>query len=120
MFFAPLDVVLGSSVVQPDLVVAPASAFTDRDLQVAPLLVVEIRSPSTAWLDEGRKRSLYEEHGVAHYWLADPGEPSLTVLDLVDGAYVETAHAVGDQTVAITAPFAVILNPASVAGHGAG
>lgn len=113
---APLDVVLGSSVVEPDLLVAPTAAFTEKDLPVAPLLVVEIRSLSTAWLDQGRKRSLYEEHGVAHYWLADPSEPSLTVLDLVDGRYVQTAHAVGDQTIALTLPFAVTLNPAALAG----
>ena len=88
VLFAPVDVILGSSVVEPDLLVAPACAFTERDLPGAPLLVVEARSPSTAWLDQGRKRALYEEHGVAHYWLADPSEPSLTVLDLVDGRYV--------------------------------
>lgn len=112
VLFAPLDVVLGSSVVEPDLLVAPASAFTDKDLPGAPLLVVEVRSPSTGFLDQGRKRTLYEEHGVAHYWLADPQEPSLTVLDLIDGRYVQTAHAVGDQTIELTAPFEVTLNPA--------
>ena len=120
VLFAPVDVILGSSVVEPDLLVAPACAFTERDLPGAPLLVVEARSPSTAWLDQGRKRALYEEHGVAHYWLADPSEPSLTVLDLVDGRYVETGHVIGDESIAISAPFAVTLNPATLAGRGAG
>jgi Uma2 family endonuclease len=69
---APYGVVIGPHVVEPDIVVAPRAAFTERDLQTAPLLVVEVRSPSTAWLDEGRKRSLVEEAGVAYYWLADP------------------------------------------------
>ena len=118
VLMAPLDVVLGSSVVEPDLLVAPAAAFTDRDLPGAPLLVVEIRSPSTSWIDQGRKRSLYEEHGVAHYWLADPHEPSLTILDLIDGEYVETAHAVGDENISLTEPFTVMLNPAVLAGAG--
>ena len=118
VLMAPLDVVLGSSVVEPDLLVAPAAAFTDRDLPTAPLLVVEICSPSTSWIDQGRKRSLYEEHGVAHYWLADPHEPSLTILDLIDGEYVETAHAVGDESISLTAPFTITLNPAVLAGAG--
>ncbi len=77
---APYDVVIGPHVVEPDIVVAPRTAFTERDLQAAPLLVVEVRSPSIAWLDEGPKRSLHEESGVAHYWLADPSERAIAVL----------------------------------------
>ena len=113
--YAPLDVVLGSNVVEPDLVVAARSDFADRDLPVAPLLVVEIRSPSTAWLDEGRKRTLYEEAGVVSYWLADPATPSIRILELVDGCYVQVAHATGDQTIHLTNPVPVTLNPAILA-----
>jgi Uma2 family endonuclease len=115
VLFAPLDVVLGTSIVEPDLLVAPSEAFTARDLPTPPLLVVEIRSPSTAWLDEGRKRTLYEEHGVAHYWLADPAAPSVTILDLVAGHYAQTAYARGDQNISLTAPFGITLNPAILA-----
>lgn len=114
VLFAPLDVALGNSVVEPDLLVAPAAAFTARDLPTPPLLIVEIRSPSTAWLDEGRKRTLYEEHGVAHYWLADPVAPAITILDLVDGQYTQTAYARGDHSITLTAPFAITLNPAAL------
>ena len=68
VLFAPVDVILGSSVVERDLLVAPASAFTERDLPGAPLLVVEpvppprrgstraVRGPctrSTEWLITG-------------------------------------------------------------------
>ena len=108
---APFDVALGQHVVVPDLLIAPEWNFTDRDLPVAPLLVVEIRSPSTAWLDEGRKRTLYEEAGVASYWLLDPAIPSIRILELVDGRYVQVAHAVGDQTIEVTTPVTVTLNP---------
>ena len=78
---APHDVAIGAHVVEPDIVVAPRVAFTERDLQMTPLLVVEVRSPSTAWLDEGRKRSIYPPGvGSPTAWLADPAEPSITIL----------------------------------------
>ncbi len=45
---APLDVALADdTVLQPDLLVARRGDFTDRDLPVAPLLAVEVLSPST-------------------------------------------------------------------------
>src|SRR5690625_4213434 len=48
LLFAPFDVVLAeNTVIQPDLLVATRDAFTDTDLPVAPLLAVEILSPST-------------------------------------------------------------------------
>lgn len=115
VLYAPFDVVLGPNVVEPDLLVAPTADFTNRDLPTAPLLVVEIRSPSTAWIDEGRKRSLYEEHGVAYYWLVDPAAPAITILELVDGRYTEIAHATGDLTITVTAPVPITLNPTDLA-----
>lgn len=105
------DVVLGPNVLEPDIIVAPREAFTERDLPTAPLLVVEVRSPSTGWLDDGRKRSIYEEYGVAHYWLADPARPSVTILELHCGAYVERAVVIGDQTIHLDVPFPVTVTP---------
>lgn len=109
VLLAPFDVILKANVFQPDIVVAPRGNFTTRELPTAPLLVVEVRSPATAWLDEGRKRRVYEEAGVAHYWLADPGAPSITVLNLVDGSYRQTAYAHGDKAVLLNQPFPVEL-----------
>lgn len=117
VLLAPLDVVLGANVVQPDLVLAPRSAFTKRDLPTAPVLVVEVRSASTGWLDEGRKRTLYAEAGVAHYWLVDPETPCMTALRLVDGRYEEVAHATGEETIALDSPVSLSLCPAHLA-HG--
>lgn len=117
VLLAPLDVVLGPHVVEPDIVVAPRTAFTQRDLPSAPLLAVEVRSSSTGWLDEGRKRTLYEEYGVASYWLVDPDAPSITILELTDGRYAQVATAHGDQTIEVSTPFPLKLNPAGLA-HG--
>ena len=92
--------------------VARSEEFGERGLASAPALAVEIRSQSTAWLDEGRKRSLYEEHGVANYWLVDPAAPSVTLLRLVTGRYVVAATARGDHPVEVDQPFPITLNPA--------
>jgi len=78
-------------------------------------MAVMVRSRATAWLDRGRKRELYQEAGVAHYWLVDPREPSITVLALVDGAYVVRAEVRGAQSVSLTEPFPVDLAPADLA-----
>lgn len=112
---APLDVVLGPHVVQPDIVVAARSSFTERDLPDPPLLVVEVPSPSSAWIDEGRKRGLYEESAVVYYWLADPVEPSITVLTLIDGRYEQTAYSRADEKLALTTPFDIDVVPAQIA-----
>ncbi len=115
VLFAPLDVLLGPNVVEPDIIVAPRTAFTERDLPTAPLLAVEVRSPATGWLDEGRKRTLYEESGVASYWLVDPDTPAITILELRNGRYEQVATAHGDQTIEVTAPFPISLNPTDLA-----
>ncbi len=115
VIYAPFDVVLGPSVVEPDIIVAPHTAFTERDLPTPPLLAVEVRSSSTGWLDEGRKRTLYEESGVASYWLVDPDTPAITILELLNGRYEQVAAAHGDQTIEVTAPFPISLNPTDLA-----
>src|SRR2546425_3881999 len=43
-----------------------------RFLRVVPDLVVEILSPSTAALDRGEKKDVYERSGVREYWLIEP------------------------------------------------
>lgn len=115
ILMAPLDVVLGPHVVQPDIVVAARAAFTERDLPIAPMLAVEVLSSATGWLDKGRKRTLYEQFGVESYWLVDPATPSITVLELADGEYAQVACANGDQTIEVSVPFPVALNPMDLA-----
>jgi Uma2 family endonuclease len=112
---APYDVIIGPHVVEPDIVVAPQAAFTERELQGAPILVVEVRSPSTAWLDQGRKRDMYEQAGIAHYWLADPAVPSLSILELIDGRYEQTRLARHGEAISLSRPFELELVPQELA-----
>lgn len=76
VYFAPCDVVLSEQdVVQPDLLYiseARAHIVTDKNIQGAPDLVVEIVSESSRRLDELTKRKFYERFGVEEYWIVDP------------------------------------------------
>lgn len=98
----------------PDLFVARRADLTGKYLYAAPLLVAEVASPSTVRIDRGRKRAAYEARGVASYWLLDPREPSVTVLELRGGRYVDAAAATGDEEVVMERPFPVRLVPAEL------
>lgn len=110
---APLDVVLASdTAMQPDLLVAPRSAFGPKDLPTAPLLAVEILSPSTRLIDLNLKRARYERAGVPSYWVVDPDGPRLVGWELRDGAYVEVADVSGDAEWVAGSPYEVRIVPA--------
>jgi len=74
LFPVPGDIVLGAnSVVEPDLFLIPRPASPDihwREVSL-PLLAIEVLSRSTAARDRGIKRRLYQEAGVAEYWIVD-------------------------------------------------
>jgi len=99
---------------QPDLLVAPRAQFTDKDLPGAPLLAVEILSPSTRLIDLNLKRARYEQAGCASYWVVDPAGPRLTVWALVDGAYAQVADVGAGGSWTATAPYAVTVEPAAL------
>ncbi len=56
-------------------------------LVCAPELVVEIFSPSTIADDRYRKRKLYARFSVKEYWVIDPKNQSIEVLELKAGDY---------------------------------
>lgn len=115
VFMAPLDVRLGiATVLQPDLVVARRADLTELNLPAAPLLAVEVLSPSTALIDLNRKKAILEEAGCPSYWVIDPEGPTLTAWELVDGAYVEVAKVAGDESWTPTLPFTVTIRPADL------
>ena len=117
ILFAPFDIALADdTVMQPDLLVARRVDFTDRDLPAAPLLAVEILSPSTRRVDLTLKRSRYEAAGTPSYWVIDPDGPTLTVWELHDGAYVEVAHVTDDEEWTASRPFPVTIVPATLRG----
>lgn len=113
---APLDVALTEQrVIQPDVLVARRSDITDKDLPTAPALAVEVLSPSTRWIDRGRKKEILAEAECPSYWLIEPGvtpqPPTLTVYELVNGEYQVRAVVSGDEPFEASQPFPVTVVP---------
>ena len=83
---------LGPHVVVPDLAgwrkdrmpFVPDVAFID----VVPDWICEILSPSTERNDRGRKRRIYANFGLLHYWLLNVPECQLEAYELRDGKFV--------------------------------
>jgi Uma2 family endonuclease len=98
----------------PDLVVVRVDQIGGAKLTEPPLLVVEIRSPSTALIDLNRKKAAYERFGVPSYWILnpDPPQPELTVFELRDGGYALVAKASG--SFAADRPFTVSIDLADL------
>jgi Uma2 family endonuclease len=78
------------------------------------LLAVEILSPSTRTTDLILKRDLYERAGVASYWILDPEDAVLTVLELVSGRYVERVVVKDEEVFEAELPFPVRIVPAEL------
>ena len=91
VLFAPCDVVLSDhDIVQPDILFVRherSSILTEKNVQGAPDLIIEVLSEGCRRRDEVVKRTLYERHGVPEYWIVDPELETVKVYRLRDGAY---------------------------------
>ena len=115
VILAPFAVALSDDTeVQPDLLVAPREQFTRKELPGAPLLAVEVLSPSTRRFDLLLKRDRLQQAGAASYWLIDPDEPSVIVLELREGVYEQVARLRGDEAFEAALPFPVRLVPSAL------
>ena len=84
----------------PDVtVILPGNpcAVRDRMVEGSPDIVIEILS-SDRNRDLVRKRQVYAEAGIPHYWIGDLRQDTLTLLELQDGVYVEQAVLTADDT----------------------
>ena len=79
----PVDVVFSEfDVVEPDIVYISkqrASLLTEKNLQGAPDLAIEVLSESTEKRDRTTKLELYGKFGVQEYWIIDPYGPSADI-----------------------------------------
>ncbi len=112
---APCDVSpQPGTVVQPDVLIARVSDLTERDLPTAPLLAIEVLSPTTQRYDLTLKRAVYEEMGCPAYWVVDPTIPSIRAWHLENGRYGEPVVTTGFDTFAVTTPFPLRIRPADL------
>jgi Uma2 family endonuclease len=63
-----------------------------------PSLVVEVVSPKQEKRDYRYKRSEYAARGIAEYWIVDPIQAKVTVLEWVEGLYEEQVYT-GDNLI---------------------
>lgn len=72
-----------------------------------PLLVVEIVSPKQENRDYRYKRSEYAARGIAEYWIVDPMQQKVTILEWVEGLYEEKVY---EGETPIVSPLFGVLN----------
>jgi Uma2 family endonuclease len=60
-----------------------------------PMLVVEVVSPNQENRDYRYKHSEYAARGIAEYWIVDPMQKRVTVLEWVEGLYEEKVYPEG-------------------------
>ena len=96
VFNAPVDVIFNdNNVAQPDLLVLSPqnrNRISQRGIEGAPDLIVEILSPSTADRDRNTKLKLYAKHGVREYWIVDPKEHTISIHTLIEGRVHQVQH----------------------------
>jgi Uma2 family endonuclease len=64
-----------------------------------PSLVVEVVSPNQEKRDYRYKRTEYAARGIAEYWIVDPIQQRVTVLEWVEGLYEERVFVGDDQII---------------------
>lgn len=84
-----------------------ASRSTVMSEMLPPLLVVEVVSPGQEKRDYRYKRSEYAAREIAEYWIVDPMQQRVTLMEWVEGLYEEKAYE-GESP--ITSPLLGTLN----------
>ena len=97
----------------PDLVVVHLDEVGGAKFTVPPLLVVEVRSPSTALIDLNRKKAVYEKFGLTRRtgsWTPNRPGPSSPSSNCAPAVYV--LEATSTQPLTLSHPFSVSITPA--------
>ncbi len=104
VYRVPFDVELApGTIVQPDVLVILHNGVARRTatrIIGAPDLVVEIASPATEKYDRQQKRDAYAKAGVREYWLVEPKQRTIEVLE--GGVYHSRGSFSGEQRVPTT------------------
>jgi Uma2 family endonuclease len=115
IIIAPMDVHFsGTEIFQPDILFISndkKSIIQDR-IRGVPDLVVEILSPGTAYYDLTHKKNVYESSGVLEYWIIDPEEKRIEILENTETGFKTFSKAgiEGIVTSKIFKGFSLLLN----------
>lgn len=101
---------------QPDVLVARYTDLTMKNLPRAPLLAVEVISPTSEMTDSTLMKAAYARLGVASFWLVLPDRerPVLTAFELEGAEYRQVGHVAGDEAFEATRPFPVRVVPSEL------
>lgn len=112
--FVEVDVALGDDVYRPDLSGWRRERLEEPDVRpiaTRPDWVCEVVSTAYEAHDRVKKRRVYAQHGIPHYWIVDPDARTLEALTLDDaGRWIETG-VFGEDDVARITPFDAVELP---------
>ena len=92
------------TLVQPDIFAAcDRSKLQNNRYNGAPKFIIEILSSNRSH-DMLTKLNLYQKAGVSEYWMIDPEEQIISVLELVDGRYFFRTYSGADEVQLISIP----------------
>ena len=99
VYCAPFDVLFSEEdIVQPDIIFVSnenRKIITKDNIKGTPDLLIEILSPGTSKRDLGIKKKLYAKNGVREYWIVDPAQETIEVLNLKEGAFRGKSYNMG-------------------------
>lgn len=108
VLYAPVDVLLSPhDIYQPDLIFVSRERFyiiTEKNIQGAPDLVVEILSEGTRRIDEDLKLRNYDRFGVREYWLVDPLRRAVTIYRRREEGLLQVAELRAEDEDVLTTP----------------
>lgn len=89
------------TVVEPDIsVVCDRSKLDEHGCKGAPDLIVEVLSPSTQRHDQLVKLNLYQRAGVREYWIVDPENRTVRVMQQADDGLLHVHEVYRQEDVA--------------------
>jgi Uma2 family endonuclease len=92
------------TLVQPDIfTVCDRSRLRENRYDGAPRFIVEILSSNRSY-DMVTKLNLYQKAGVAEYWMVDPEEKIISVLELANGVYLYRSYTGEEEIPLVSIP----------------
>jgi len=91
VFCSPIDVCLSDTeTYQPDIVYVHRDRMHilgEKNIGGSPDVIVEILSPGTGYYDLTHKKNIYQSAGVKEYWIVDPLERTIEILQNRGGEF---------------------------------